>query len=84
MNPLIDEKRDEIVDLCRQYRVRALELFGSAVSNRFDPTTSDIDFLVDYEALPPREHAACLLRPPVLPATCSRDRTSRGLMPSPA
>ena len=59
MNPLIDEKRDEIVDLCRRYHVRALELFGSAVTNRFNPISSDIDFLVDYEALPPREHAAC-------------------------
>jgi uncharacterized protein len=59
MNPLIDKKRNEIVDLCRRYRVRALELFGSAVNNRFDPLTSDIDFLVDYKALPPKEHAAC-------------------------
>jgi predicted nucleotidyltransferase len=59
MNPLIDKKRNEIIDLCRRYRVRALELFGSAVNDRFDPVTSDIDFLVDYEALGPKEHAAC-------------------------
>ena len=51
MTPLIDGKRNEIVDLCRRYRVRAIELFGSAVNDRFDPATSDIDFLVDYEAL---------------------------------
>jgi predicted nucleotidyltransferase len=59
MTPLIDEKRDKIVDLCRRYRVRALELFGSAVNDRFDLATSDIDFLVDYEVLSPKEHAAC-------------------------
>ncbi len=60
MAPLIDEKRDEIVDLCRRYRVRALELFGSAVGNRFDPLTSDVDFLVEYhEVQSPKEHADC-------------------------
>ena len=59
MHSLIDEKRDQIIELCRRYRVRALELFGSAAGDRFDPATSDLDFLVDYEALPPREHAAC-------------------------
>jgi predicted nucleotidyltransferase len=59
MNPLIVEKRDQIVGLCRRYRVRALELFGSAASDRFDPATSDFDFLVDYEEVSPKEHAAC-------------------------
>ena len=58
MTPLIDGKRNEIVDLCRRYRVRALELFGSAVNDRFDPATSDIDFLVDYEA-EGQEDSAC-------------------------
>jgi predicted nucleotidyltransferase len=48
MAPLIHEKRDEIVGLCRRYRVRALELFSSAVNDRFNPVTSDIDYLVDY------------------------------------
>ncbi len=59
MTPLIDGKRNEIVDLCRRYRVRAIELFSSAVNDRFDPATSDIDFLVDYEALGQRstQHA---------------------------
>jgi uncharacterized protein len=59
MNPLIMEKRDQIVGLCRRYRVRALELFGSATGERFDPATSDLDFLVDYEDVSPKEHAAC-------------------------
>jgi predicted nucleotidyltransferase len=59
MNALVTEKREQIVDLCRRYRVRALELFGSAASDCFDPATSDFDFLVDYEVLSPKEHAAC-------------------------
>jgi predicted nucleotidyltransferase len=59
MNALIMEKRDQIVALCQHYRVRALEIFGSAASDRFDPATSDFDFLVDYEEVSPKEHAAC-------------------------
>jgi uncharacterized protein len=59
MNALIDEKRDEIADLCRRYQVRALELFGSAASDRFDPASRDLDFLVEYEAISPKEYAAC-------------------------
>jgi uncharacterized protein len=59
MNALVNEKRGELIELCRRYRVKALELFGSAAGDRFDPATSDIDFLVDYEEISPSEHAAC-------------------------
>ena len=51
MNPLIREKHDELVKLCRRFLVRQLELFGSAAVERFDPQTSDLDFLVDFEEL---------------------------------
>ncbi|MGO1590834.1 MAG: nucleotidyltransferase family protein [Ancrocorticia sp.] len=33
---------------CQQFDVERLRVFGSAVSNRFDPATSDVDFLVDF------------------------------------
>jgi predicted nucleotidyltransferase len=59
MNALISEKHAEIIALCRRFRVKALELFGSATGDRFDPATSDLDFLVDYEKISPSEHAAC-------------------------
>lgn len=59
MNPLIAERSDKIADLCRCYRVKALELFGAAAGDRFHPATSDLDFLVDFEEISPREHAAC-------------------------
>ena len=59
MKPWIEEKRGEIEALCRRYRVRRLELFGSAVGDRFDPRTSDFDFLVEFEGLPPAEHSRC-------------------------
>lgn len=36
-------------ELCRKFRVRRLELFGSATDERFDPDSSDLDFLVEFE-----------------------------------
>lgn len=34
--------------LCREYEVVRLEVFGSALTSKFDPATSDIDLLVEY------------------------------------
>jgi uncharacterized protein len=45
---VIAEHIDEIRALCREYGVLRLEVFGSALTSRFDPATSDIDFLVAY------------------------------------
>jgi uncharacterized protein len=59
MKTLIDRKHDEIEGVCRRYRVRKLELFGSAVTDRFDPETSDLDFLVEFDVVPPSQHARC-------------------------
>jgi predicted nucleotidyltransferase len=53
----IDDNRDTIDRLCRSYHVRRLELFGSAARGQFDPITSDLDFLVDFEPLRSGEHA---------------------------
>lgn len=38
---------------CAQYGVARLRIFGSALTDRFEPATSDVDFLVDF--LPERE-----------------------------
>ena len=48
MNPLIEEHLEAIRDLCREYGVARLEVFGSAATDAFDPARSDIDFLVEY------------------------------------
>jgi predicted nucleotidyltransferase len=37
-----------IAGICRRLGVARLRLFGSALDDRFDPATSDIDFLVDF------------------------------------
>ena len=59
MHPLIQEKRADIAALCQRYRVRHLEVFGSAArGDDFDPASSDADFLVEFEPhsdLPPLE-----------------------------
>jgi predicted nucleotidyltransferase len=57
MTPSVAERRDGIAELCRRYRVQRLELFGSAVGDRFDPNRSDADFLVEFEPLADGEHA---------------------------
>jgi uncharacterized protein len=59
MSTLVEAKRPELIELCRRHRVRKLELFGSAVGDRFNPETSDLDFLVDFESTPPVESARC-------------------------
>lgn len=55
---LIEEKRKTIEQLCLQYYVRRLELFGSALTDgSFNPKKSDVDFLVEFLPLKPGEHA---------------------------
>jgi uncharacterized protein len=49
MIPLIEAKREALADLCREYHVARLEIFGSAADGTFDSTTSDLDFLVEFQ-----------------------------------
>ena len=53
MHPIIESHTAELAGLCRRFHVRRLDLFGSATTDRFDPATSDLDFLVEYEAMVP-------------------------------
>jgi len=55
MPPLVARHLPEIRQLCRQYRVRRLDLFGSATTEAFDTQNSDLDFLVAFAR---REDAA--------------------------
>src|SRR5947208_9965852 len=46
--------------LCCRFGVRRLDLFGSAATGKFDPARSDLDFLVEFEPMPPSPYAkAC-------------------------
>ena len=53
----IEERRDAIESLCRHFRVRRLELFGSAAAGGFNPRASDLDFLVEFDQLRANEYA---------------------------
>lgn len=53
----ITERSAAIEGLCRRFRVRRLELFGSAAAGRFNPQSSDLDFLVEFDALRTDEYA---------------------------
>lgn len=53
MQPIIEERRRELAELCERFGVRSLEVFGSAAGERFDPDSSDLDFLVDFHSVPP-------------------------------
>jgi uncharacterized protein len=48
MIAVLEEKREEIAELCRQFDVCRLEVFGSAAEGDFDPERSDVDFIVEY------------------------------------
>lgn len=53
----IEANRPELIRLCQRLGVRRLELFGSAASGGFDPKSSDLDFLVEFQDLAPAAYA---------------------------
>lgn len=57
MNDFVDSRRAQIAELCRRLHVRRLDAFGSAVKGSFDPRSSDLDFLVEFEPVAPAEYA---------------------------
>lgn len=57
MTNLIDQHRDEVAALCRRAGARRLDAFGSAIRADFDPQASDLDFLVEFDDLPPAAYA---------------------------
>jgi len=48
MIELIEQHRAELAELCRRFRVKTLELFGSAADGTWDADRSDLDFLVEF------------------------------------
>ncbi|MHA6805697.1 nucleotidyltransferase family protein [Salinifilum ghardaiensis] len=52
MHEVIEEKRHEIEELCRELSVRRLALFGSAAEGAFDASCSDVDVLVEFDGGP--------------------------------
>lgn len=51
---LIELNLTRIIELCRKHRVKALSVFGSILTDRFNDK-SDIDLLVDFEPYNPED-----------------------------
>lgn len=54
MPDVIEQHGSGIEALCREYSVRRLDAFGSAVRDDFDPERSDVDFVLEFESDPGR------------------------------
>ena len=49
MHPAIAQHRTGIATICQRFHVSRLEVFGSAArADDFNPTTSDVDFLIEF------------------------------------
>ena len=57
MNPIVQDQIEPLRALCRKHRVERLVLFGSSARDDFDAEASDLDLLVEFEAMPPTDHA---------------------------
>jgi len=55
---IIEAHLPALRELCRRFGVRRLDLFGSAATGRFDPSHSDLDFLVEFEKMDPGPYAS--------------------------
>jgi hypothetical protein len=45
----LSDNRDAIIELCQRYGVIRLAVFGSAMTDEFEPDRSDIDLLVEFD-----------------------------------
>jgi len=58
---VVEDKREQIVELCKRYHVQRLELFGSALRDDFQVSSSDLDFLVEFNPLMQGSYAGTYL-----------------------
>jgi len=49
MHAVLDEQAAEVKKLCEQFHVAKLEAFGSVLKEDFNPESSDIDFLIEFD-----------------------------------
>jgi uncharacterized protein len=57
MIQVIASAKQELSIICQRRNVRRLAVFGSATGDHFDAATSDLDFVVDFAPMTPRQHA---------------------------
>jgi predicted nucleotidyltransferase len=52
---LVEDRVEEVKQICRRHGVERLDLFGSAAREGFDVEGSDLDFVVSFERRDPPE-----------------------------
>jgi len=52
---LAQPQLDAIAAACRLHQVQRMHLFGSALRADFDPNSSDLDLLVEFQAIDPTQ-----------------------------
>ena len=57
--PLLRQHDAALRELCRQFDVERLELFGSGTSSSFNPESSDLDFIVQMRHPEQAGYARC-------------------------
>lgn len=58
MQPIIEQRKEELKNICEKLKVRRLYAFGSAVTVDKFRVDSDIDFLISFdESLSPEEYS---------------------------
>ena len=62
MIDITDEQMARVRDLCAEYGVVKLQLFGSAATDAFDPTRSDVDLIGTFADPEERGYARRYLR----------------------
>jgi predicted nucleotidyltransferase len=59
MISIVSQKKNEVTEICRQFKVRRLDLFGSATKQTFNEASSDLDFVVSFSTQEPDEYTRC-------------------------
>jgi len=49
MQPIIEQRKEELRNICEKLKIRRLYAFGSAVTSDKFRENSDIDFLISFE-----------------------------------
>ena len=58
---IVESNKKQLIKLCQKYQIEKIELFGSGIGKNFDLDRSDLDFLVQFKSMPPKEYAECFL-----------------------
>jgi predicted nucleotidyltransferase len=57
----ISKKKKDFILLCKSHKIKYLYAFGSSTDERFDPSRSDIDLLVEIDSSDPLDRGEKLL-----------------------